>query len=287
MSVKSQNTYMVSVPPRSSGSHIHAAIAALAEPQEEVRLMAGSLTFVTPREICGLRALIDHAAANADRVEFDCPIKSDVHCYLERVDFYKDLPENVELSRDRPRLGRWDRREQLIELVRIRSTEEVEQLMDRAWQVAKGQVGPGRVAKAFATAIGAATENVVDHARSPIGALVAAQRYTRTGLELAVVDLGEGIPTTLGRNPAHRGLGDLEAVERSLEDGVSSVGDAERGIGLWDLVGAVGRGENATLGIGSGRADLTLSWQRGRPTRNRATPACAIPGTWIWVRLEG
>lgn len=229
MSVKTQNTYMVSVPPRSSGSHIHAAIADLDGSQDEVRLMAGSLTFVTPRETCGLRALVDHAAAHADRVEFDCPANADVHRYLERVDFYEELPANVELSLPRPQLGRWDRSEQLIELVRIRSSDDVEQLMNRVSRVAAGQVGPGHVAKTFATAIGAATENVVDHAGSPIGALVAAQRYQTTGLELAVVDLGEGIPTTLARNPDHRGLGDLAAVERSLEEGVSGVSSTDDG----------------------------------------------------------
>ena len=288
MSVKAQNTYMVSVPPRSSGSEIHAAIAALDEPHDEVRLMAASLWFVTPREICGLRALVDHAAAHAGRVEFDCPANSSVHRYLERVDFYKHLPENVELSLPRPHLGRWDTRDQLIELVRIRSCDDVEDLMNRVSRVVSGQVGRGHVAKTFATAIGAATENVVDHARSPIGALVAAQRYQRTGLELAVVDLGEGIPTTLARNPDHDGLGDLGAVERSLEDGVSSVTDDDgRGTGLWELVEAVARAENATLGIGSGRADLRLSWERGLRSRNAAVPSYAIPGTWIWVRLEG
>ena len=122
-------------------NEFHAAIAALDEPHDEVQLMAGSMDFVTPREICGLRALVDHAAAHAEKVVLDCPTNSDVHIYLERLDFYARLPANVELTRARPQLQRRDRQGQLIELTRIRSTEDVEDLMDRVSKAAIGQVG--------------------------------------------------------------------------------------------------------------------------------------------------
>lgn len=97
MTVQPENAYWVSVPPRSSGTEIHAAIADLRDHRREVRLMAGSLRFATPREICGLRALVDHAAERADRVVFDCPIDADVHGYLARMNFYGQLPANVAL----------------------------------------------------------------------------------------------------------------------------------------------------------------------------------------------
>lgn len=287
MAVKTQKAYMVSVPPRSAGYEFHAAIAALDEPHDEVALMAGSMDFVTPREICGLRALVDHAAAHTREVVLACPNNRHVHRYLERVDFYEHLPPNVRLNQPRPRVRRRDQQDQLIELTRIGSTDDVEGLMDRVSKVAKRQVGPGHLAMAFATAIGAATENVVDHAKSSIGALVAAQRYEATGLELAVVDLGLGIPTTLGENPSYADLTDLEAIERALEDGVSSVQEEGRGTGLWELVETVGKAKASTLGIGSGRGDLRLSWRNGGRTRNAATPGHEIPGTWISIRLEG
>jgi anti-sigma regulatory factor (Ser/Thr protein kinase) len=292
MTVKTQNTptnlsYNVSIPPRSSGAELHAAIADLtANPADEVRLMSGSLQFVTPREVCGLRALLDHAAANAAHVYFDCPADPNVHAYLERIDFYKDLPENVTLSRPVRPSRRRDRWERLIELLSIHTSEDVARLSSRVSAVAAAQLGSGPVAAALATGIAAATENVIDHANSPIGALIAAQRYEGKGLELAVVDLGAGIPTTLGRNPDHMGLRDLEAVERALEDGVSSTGEAGRGAGLPDFVNRVSRGGNATLGIASGCADLRLSWQAGRHTQNATTPMHPVPGTWIWLRLR-
>ena len=285
MAVKAQKTYTVSVAPRSSGSEFHAAIADLSEPHDLVRLMAGSMAFVTPRETCGLRALIEYAARQSEEVVLDCPTDRDVHVYLERIDFYKDLPSNVALSHPRPEVRRKDRRADLIEVTRIASEEDVGTLMERVSTVAKPQLGSGPVANAFTTAVTEATENVVSHADSPIGAVVAAQRYDRTGLELSVIDLGAGIPATLARNPAHRGLADLAAIERALEDGVSSINEPGRGAGLWRLAEAVCRGRNATLVIGSGNGELGLAWENGRRRRYAAVPAIGIRGTWIWIRI--
>lgn len=287
MTVKTMNTHVVSVPPRSDGDLLHRTIAELDGCGEhEVSLMASSLRFATPREVCGLRAVLEHAAANTGRVYFDCPASDDIHRYLERMDFYRDLPTNVFLSRSRPRLRRRERGDRLIELCCVRTPADVERLDDRVAEIAEGQVGPGSVARAFVTAIGAAAENAVDHAESPIGALVSAQRYTAAGLELAVVDLGEGIPNTLARNPNHRGLTDIEAVELALEDHISRIAEAGHGAGLWEFIRDVSRGGDATVGIASGHADLRISWTGGIEKRNATTPRQPVPGTWIWVRLE-
>jgi anti-sigma regulatory factor (Ser/Thr protein kinase) len=287
MTVKVQNTYYVSVPPRSAGTAIHAAIADLDSHRRQVNLMAASMSFATPAEICGLRALVEYAAERADTVFFDCPSADDVHRYLARVDFYEKLPGNVALSRPVPGLRRKDRRSQLIELVRVRSAGDVEHLMERVHRVAGAHLGTGPAAIACATAIGEATSNVLDHAESRNGAFVAAQRYTATtGLEVAIVDLGVGIPVTLARNPAHRGLSDLTAVQRSLQNGVSRITDPGRGTGLAELVKAVGRAGTASLRIGSRRAQLTIGWRGGCERQQATAPACPVPGTWIAVTLE-
>lgn len=203
------------------------------------------------------------------------------------MNVYDRLPGNVVLSMPRPQIRRRDLEGQLIELIRIRTADDAEALMDRVNVVACGQFSQSTLARAFATAIGAAAENSVVHSQSPSGALVAAQRYERTGLELAVVDRGLGIPHTLSQNPLHASLNDLEAVERSLQDGVSSSPKEGRGAGLWKLEAAVAASREATLAIASGRADLSLSWRAGRRTCNRTTPAEPISGTWISIRLEG
>jgi hypothetical protein len=252
---------------------------------DEVQVMAGSLTFTTPADLCGLRALLDHAARHAATVHVDCPTSGQVNRYLTRMNFYADLPDNVILSRPVPQVRRMNRKERLVELSRISCGDDVEPFIERAWEVTKGHLGSVPLATACATALGAATENVLDHARSPIGALVAAQRYN-DGLELAVVDLGLGIPTTLRREATYAGLSDLEAVERALDDGVTSTGEGGRGAGLYELVSAVGRAGSSTLVIRSGRAHLTASVRSGIPSTQRTIPSSPVPGTWISVRLQ-
>ena len=203
---------------------------------------------------------------------FDCPASTEVHRYLARMNFYADLPPHVVLSREVPPLRRRDRRTKLFELVRIRTPVDVEQLMERVHQVADAHLGTGLAAAACATALGEVTANVLDHAGTPEGALVAAQRYKTTGLELAVVDLGAGIPTTLARNAAHRGLSDIDALQRSLKDGVSGIDEPGRGSGLADLVKAVGRagtrqyspqafGKDPNLPQVAGRSVVSWFWR--------------------------
>lgn len=285
MAVKTPKAYTVSVPPRSGGAEFHAAIAALEERHDEVWLMAGSMDWVTPSEICGLRAVVEYAAMQSAAVHLDCPTNGDVHSYLERADFYDDLPGNVQLSRPRPSVRRKSHQEKLIELTRIRTRDDVEQLMDRVSKVAQKQISSRSLAKALTTAIGEATENVLDHAESPIGALVAAQRYRSTGLELAVIDLGNGIPTTLARNPRYAQLSHLQALDRALKDGVSSTCEAGRGAGLWELARTIQRAGDSTLRLGSGLGELALSWRAGRCRRSAVIPQHAISGTWISTRI--
>jgi anti-sigma regulatory factor (Ser/Thr protein kinase) len=284
--MKAQNAHIISVPPRYAAASLHSGLITVDGTQPEVALMAAGLRFLTPLDICALRGLLDHAAEKAAAVHLECPADDGVHRYLERMDVYADLPANVVLSRQRLSVRRSALGERLIELVRIRSCDDVEALMDRVDEIASGQVGNRPLAKAFATAIGAAAENAVMHADSPSGALVAAQRYNNRGLELAVVDRGRGIPATLSQNPAHHHHTDLEAVEGSLDDGVSSSTEAGRGAGLWELREALAASGNATLAIASGYADLSLSWTKGTAARNPSVPAQPISGTWISIRLE-
>jgi anti-sigma regulatory factor (Ser/Thr protein kinase) len=289
ITMKSQNTLqLISVPPRFAAAHLQAAMEEIDGTSDEVHLLASGVRFAAPLDICALRTLIDHAAENSRRVHLECPGDPSVHRYLERMNLYDGLPSNVTLSSLRPSIRRQPLGTKLIELSRIGCGEDVEDLMDRIAEIAGEQFGRrSTVTVAFATAVGAAAENVVMHAESPTGALVAAQRYQRTGLELAVVDRGLGIPRTLAANPRHRGLSDLDAVERSLEDEVSSSLEDGRGAGLWELREAVAASRNATLAIASGEADLSLSWTDGVMSRNPSRPAKPISGTWIWIRLEG
>ncbi|MHB8438518.1 MAG: hypothetical protein ACYDD4_05070 [Acidimicrobiales bacterium] len=283
--MKPQKTFNLSVPPRLSGDELDLAIAALEDEPGEVVIMAASFGFATPLDICGLRAVIDLAAIRADAVYLDCPASQDVHRYLARMDFYEGLPSNVTMSASVPKIKRKDRRQNLVELGRYSIGDDLGVFIESVFGVTKSHFDDGRLASACATALGAATENVLNHSESPIGALVAAQRY-RTGLELAVVDLGQGIPTTLRRNVQHAHLSDIEAIEESLIDGVSCTGEPNRGSGMHELVTAIQRAGNSTMVIRSGRGHVTIGVKDGAAHIGRRTPAHEVRGTWISVRLE-
>jgi hypothetical protein len=154
------------------------------------------------------------------------------------------------------------------------------------WQVAQPHFGNGPMAKACVSVIAAASENVLDHARSPIGALVAAQGYERTGLEVAIVDLGVGIPNRLRGNSQFGHLTDIEAVEHALRDGVTSTGEVGRGAGLAELIAAAEQVGRSTLVIQSGQAHFTVSSRDGTNHIYRTRPESAVPGTWISLRLQ-
>ncbi|MGH8987958.1 MAG: hypothetical protein ACRDXC_05075 [Acidimicrobiales bacterium] len=279
-------TYTLSIPPRDAYAVVPSAIAALDGEIAALDVMAGSLTFATPLDLCALRGLLDLAANACESVSFDCPVTPDVHNYLGRMNFYDGLASRVRLSAVPPQLNRRDRRARLIEVCRIVSADDVQVLEESVWEVARAHFGTGSMAKACVSVIAAATENVLDHADSPVGAVVAAQSYRNTGLKLAVVDLGRGIPTTLRTRREYCHLSDVEAVERALDDGVTSTGQAGRGAGLAEIIDSARRTKNSTLVIQSGRAQFTVSCSAGACNTYASRPGVPTPGTWISLVLN-
>lgn len=286
MTVKAMKTFILSVPPTAGNAVVPGAVAALDGSCTRFEVMAGSLSFATPLDLCALRALVDQAARVCDTVFFDCPVTPDVHNYLARMNFYERIPANVELSRGAPALRRTNRTARLIEVCRVESSDDVQRLEESVWAVAQPHFGSGPMARACVSVIAAATENVLDHAKSPVGAMVAAQSYSRTGLQLAVVDLGLGIPDTLRSRAEYRSLTDIEAVRRALDDGVTSTGEAGRGAGLAEIISSAQRTRNSTLVIQSGRAQFTVSCSRGTARTYSTRPGISTPGTWISLVLK-
>lgn len=230
--------------------------------------------------------MLDQAADTAEKVLFDCPDSQGVHKYLARMNFYSGLPANVSLSRHIGKVKRRDRRESLIELTRVRSADEVMPVVDRVMRVAQRDFGSRQILRAFCVAVSELLENAVEHACSPIGGLVAAQRYETSRLELMVVDLGRGIKDSLAQNPSYAELTELGAIRRALEDGVSSLDDPGRGGGLPNLVSSAGTVPRASVRISSGEGEVDMRWVGGDPVRLERKREQAATGTWIYVRLE-
>lgn len=286
MTVKTQNTMAVSIPPVTEPAELLRGIDRLAD-VDELRIYASGLRFVRPLGLCLLRALLHRGAERADAVVFEVPDSDEVHMYLARMDFYVGHPSNVVLSRPAPSHNRRDRSDALIELARIERSPQVERLMQQVALVSEDLGGPS-VSKACAVAVAEATANVLEHADSNLGAFVAAQRYPGGGLELAVADLGIGFATSLAKNPAFRDVSDLKALVRSIEPGVSSIiGDAGRGLGLPALVEEIAKVHYAELSLRSGAAELIVESKNGKSEKRKVIHEWRAPGTTIRLRLEG
>lgn len=292
MTVKPQKTYWISIRPRSVGTELHAAIrdlremAAVGSPPKKVHLYAGGLSFATPSEVCGLRAVLEVASRVAARVTFECPSSLGVHRYLQRMNFYADLPSNITLTRPVLPASHRDRGDSLIELTSISSEAQTSQLVRRVMRVAQRDFGSAAILQAFCVAVSETLENAAEHANSEIGALISAQRYETSRLELMVVDIGQGVRRSLAKNPRYADLGDMEALRRSLDDGVSAVEQEGRGGGLPDLINRARSVAWSQVVIRSGKAEVSIEQYGDLVAIQPQSLSVEVTGTWIYVRLE-
>ena len=130
---------------------------------------------------------------------------------------------------------------------------------------------------AFEWAVNEVTDNVLQHANSPLGGLVQLSHYPNAQwLEFVVADAGRGIPDSIRTTRSE--MSDPEAVELSIERGITRDKHAGQGNGLFGThrAATVGEGDfEIHSGYASLRADL-----RGKDER--------IPyrGTLVVVRLD-
>jgi anti-sigma regulatory factor (Ser/Thr protein kinase) len=107
--------------------------------------------------------------------------------------------------------------------------------------------------------------NVLDHNASAVSGLAAMQVFHgKDGkfIEIVVGDRGDGIRRTLERNPQNRPFKrDIEAIERSLDLGVSEHQDSTRGTGLPHLVSLTLK-HKGSIHIRSGTGKLYIRGDR-------------------------
>jgi hypothetical protein len=138
--------------------------------------------------------------------------------------------------------------------------------------------------------IGELLDNACTHAASPIGAYVAAQTYTgttsgRRGLELAVVDAGQGVLAHLRQNPQHRTVPDAAtALRHAVQPGVTGTSD-RRGYGFSDTLSAAGDAGIGRLVLRSGDGLGRITVGRRRERQYLTCPQ-EVQGTWAWLRIR-
>ena len=161
-----------------------------------------------------------------------------------------------------------------IELQRFDDSHGSDRLATFIWERLEGGAD-GEVVNQLFEATGELGQNVVEHAGSPVGGFVAAQRYKAGAPEeriiVAVGDVGVGIRESL--RPRYGDMTDGEAITAAIRWNVSSVPEEGRGQGLPGVVDGV-RGLDGVVWIRSGAASQD---DHARPSdHDRRVPSAKV-----------
>ena len=133
--------------------------------------------------------------------------------------------------------------------------------------------------------IGELTANTVYHADNGGGFALAQYCEYAAGpaIELAVADSGIGIRKSLAKNPDFAGIAaDGAAIRLAITEGITSIDDKYRGLGLAYVVDNVQRQRDRRLTIRSGNGIITLY---GDGLIQEETTPLAYPGTAVSVTI--
>jgi hypothetical protein len=239
------------------------------------------IAFVDAYALTGLACFVASAARDGLPVRVVLPEEPDVRSWLSRMHFGDVLEAfDVHVVGELPRVVERDRRDALIELQRFKDAHGSDRLASFIWERLEGGAD-GEVVNQLFEATGELGANVVEHAGSPPGGFVTAQRY-KAGtpderIIVAVGDVGIGIRESL--RPRYGDMTDDVAIRRAVQWHVSRVPDEGRGQGLPGVVEGV-RGLGGTVWIRSGVALRTIA--RGRQT---TVGVSRLQGTIVGARL--
>jgi hypothetical protein len=237
--------------------------------------------FVDAYALTGLACFVASAAGDGLCVRVALPEEADVRSWLSRMHLGDVLEAfGVQVEGELRRVPERDRRDALIELQRFKDANGSDRLASFIWERLQGGAD-GEVVNQLFEATGELGANVVEHAGSPSGGFVAAQRY-KAGtpderIIVAVGDVGIGIRESL--RPRYGDMTDDAAIRRAVQWNVSRVPDEGRGQGLPGVVDGV-QGLGGTIWIRSGVA-------LRRITRSRQTTVgvSRLQGTIVGARL--
>jgi hypothetical protein len=239
------------------------------------------VSFVDAYALVGLACFIASAATDGVPIELVLPERYDVRSWLSRMHLGDVIDAfGVRVAGTLPRVAERDRRDTLIELERFGDSHGSERLASFIWERLEGGADAEVVNQLF-EATGELGQNVVEHAGSPVGGFVAAQRYRAGAPEerivVAVGDAGIGIRASL--RPRYGDMTDREAIRRAVQWYVSRVPDEGRGQGLPGVVEGV-RGLGGTIWIQSGTALRRIVRRQARTIE-----VSRLQGTIVGARL--
>lgn len=209
---------------RLSVGQVHSALVPTG--REGVALVDLELVeWVEPVGLVAIAAFAEGQVRRGRRVVLRAPRRPELARYLSRMRLGRVL-DDVRAEHDLPPVSEWDTGRRLVELRRFTGTAEPDEL---AHMLLERTRDVPAVADALHQCVAEIGGNVPEHSGQPWGYVAAQTTFRDSVVQFAVGDAGRGVAA--GFAP-ERQLTDEEAVELTLERGVSRTGLVGHGRGL-------------------------------------------------------
>ena len=239
----------------------------------------GPIEFIKPVGVVALLAIIERLTKRSDmpQIAIQLPVNAEVQEYLRLAGVFNAMREHVVFEGSQPEemIARIQPVRPMVPCTHFVREYDIEQLanqMEAEFQTEL--VGYSSLLQTCQGIFSEIAANVVYHADSD-GGYVLAQQYNYSSgpvVEIAVADCGIGIRASLQKNPSHSMISsDVQAIERSLIEGVSSLRDPHRGYGLHHVTGDVKHSKNREMTIRSGQGILKIRGD-GKITKDYDSP---------------
>lgn len=251
---------------------------------EPVTIDLSALSFVGPLFLVRLRAWLDYHAFMGVSVTVLPPASHEVQHYMSRMHLTDNLGETITFPL--PTVRENPRGDRLIPLTRLEANgkSEFDDLLGDLLR-SEDMRYAGYLGEVVEEAAQEMILNAVDHGENPVGAYIAAQRFTDKNTTLphrcvvAIGDFGIGMAKHLKRG-GHAHATDSKTIAHGLTDMVSGTGIEYRGRGYSVPFEVAGR-KDATVRL---RVRANNGWverRDGGKTRMLSCRPSEEPGTWV------
>lgn len=242
--------------------------------------------FVTPHSALLLLTLVRHIANTSGYRVCFTNLQTEVHAYLERIDFFTQTNDWAYTDYKLPPDAHYSRSKEsnnLLEITHLSSAEEEVRFLSRARAILSQWLPENdpeidRIVRVLAEIC----SNVLDHSEDQGHVMI--QRYRRADaveVNIVVVDLGIGITESLSRVHGQIACSDSDYILRALE-GYSAREGGIGGSGLQFVTGQLAP-RNGLLVIRSCEGLVAVAG-----SNHLVAPAVSyLPGTQVSLRVQG
>ena len=257
--------------------------------------------YIDPYGIVALTLFLNHLPASALPVKLvldgfpppgkrDAPSENPVINYMTRMGFWEEVGARLDLPEKRlPARPQWsDDNGVLIDITILHGRDAINVMLRKTGEILQGlhftPIGRGHVMEVLSEL----SSNVLDHAQSDYGGVVATQTYKsmRSGtryLVLSIGDMGIGVRASIGANEKLQGRldSDGQALGIAVQSGNSRFETGGRGGGL-PRVMEIARRYGGSVAVRSGTGGLSF---RGEDEAKRVFDTAPQVGTQLRIML--